>query len=264
MKTSELATVEEIITTLCGLKNCYIFRGHADSSWRLESTLERLIGDKWTKETADKFERYSLLSFQSKYHLYDNENIEPGSKLAWLSLMQHYGVPTRLLDFTESPFVALYFAIEAYDPRSGKDLAIYSINYSELMEKSIQYIRSKDSAFTETRDTIFETRDEVFTNIVDRFSYDIAWVTEPRRFNVRLDRQSGSFLISGNKGERIADLLNSNIYEGCDFEKFTIPGGLYKQLYALLRKMNITSKSIYGDLQGLAQALRMEMMIYAL
>ena len=100
-----LATMDEVIDALCSLPNNYIYRGHAESLWRLESTLERLIGPRWSKETAERFEQYSLQVFQSKYHLYDHENIEPESKLGWLSLMQHYGVPTRLLDFTASPLL---------------------------------------------------------------------------------------------------------------------------------------------------------------
>ncbi len=263
MKNVRLETVDALIKTLCGLPNPYIFRGHADASWLLQSTLERLIGAKWNKEEADRYESYSLQKFKAKYHLYDRENVEPTSKLAWLSLMQHYGVPTRLIDFTESPFVALYFAIEAYDHQSGKDLAIIAINYTELMDKSVKFICEKDRTFIETRETVAGKQDEIFTEVVDRFSYDIAWVTEPRQLNIRLDRQSGSFLLSGNRGHRIAEIVNSSVYSGCDFVQYVIPGSLYKSLYALLRKMNINSKSIYGDLQGLARSLKMEMTIYA-
>jgi len=263
LKTQQLETIEDAIRVLCELPNNYIFRGHADATWHLESTLERLIGSKWCKESANKFEQYSLQVFQSKYHLYDRENIEPESKLAWLSLMQHYGVPTRLLDFTSSPFVAIYFAVEAYDHRSGNDLAIFALDYSALMERSVQFISDKDSSFKKTREEVSLQQDEVFTGIVDRFSYDIAWVTEPRQLNVRLDRQSGCFLLSGNRGVRISEILNSTVYTDCNFIKFILPGNLYEALFALLRKMNINSKSIYGDLQGLARSLRMEMSIYS-
>ncbi len=262
MKIVNLTNIEDVIKTLCSLPNNYIYRGHASSDWRLESTLERLIGSKWSKESADKFEQYSLQVFQSKYHLYDRENIEPESKLAWLSLMQHYGVPTRLLDFTLSPFVAIYFAIEAYNHQSDDDLAIFSLDYSALMERSVSYIGSKDSSFIESPQSVSLQQDKVFTEIVDRFSYDIAWVTEPRQLNVRLDRQSGCFLLSGNRGMKIEELLSSSVYDKCDFTKYILSGSLYAPLFALLRKMNITSKSIYGDLQGLAKSLRMEMTIY--
>jgi len=263
LKTHRLETIEDVIRNLCELPNNYIYRGHANAEWSLESTLERLIGPKWTKDAAQKFEQYSLQVFQSKYHLYDRENVVPDSKLAWLSLMQHYGVPTRLLDFTSSPFVAIYFAVEAYDHRSGDDLAIFAIDYSALMQMSVRFISDKDNSFTKTREEVALQQDEVFTSIVDRFSYDIAWVTEPRQLNVRLDRQSGCFLLSGNRGVKIADILSSAVYEDCAFTHFILPGELYESLCALLRKMNINSKSIYGDLQGLARSLRMEMSIYS-
>ena len=44
----------------------------------------------------------------------------PANRLEWLALMQHYGTPTRLLDFTRSPYVACYFALEEL-PRTDPD-----------------------------------------------------------------------------------------------------------------------------------------------
>lgn len=262
MNTVILDTPDKLIYELNSLPNSYIFRGHSDASWKLESTLERVVGCKWDKDIADKHEKYSLQVFKSKFHLYDNENVAPKSKLAWLSIMQHYGVPTRLLDFTESPYVALYFALEGYDINKSNDFAIYALNHSQLMSQSLSYIASKDASFKEDLYTIIEKQDDVFEDTVDRFSYDIAWITEPHELNIRLDRQSGCFLLSGNKEMKIEDVLSESIYNKCTFTKYIIRSSIYNNIYALLRKMNINSKTIYGDLQGLAQSIRMEMIVH--
>ena len=256
-------STDDLIRLLNELPNHYIYRGHADASWKLESSLERVIGNSWSSENAEKFESFSLDQFCPKFHLYDFENVAPTSKLAWLSLMQHYGVPTRLIDFTESPYVALYFALEAYNPQSKRDLAIFALDYTSVMKHSIEYIGKRDSNFKETPLTIPKKQDEVFENIVDRFAYEIAWVTEPKQLNARLDRQAGCFLLSGNKGVRIESILNMDTYKNCTLKKFVVAHELYSGIFALLRKMNITSKSIYGDLDGLARSIKMQMQIYS-
>ena len=256
-------STDQLIRHLNELPNHYIYRGHANAAWRLQSSLERVIGEAWSAEKAEQWESYSLDRFKSKFHLYDYENAEPKSKLAWLSLMQHYGVPTRLVDFTESPYVALYFALEAYMPHEGNDLAVYALDYKSVMDRSISYITRRDSNFKETRSSVYRKQDQIFEDIVDRFAYEIAWITEPAQLNARLDRQAGCFVLSGDKGSRIEQVLSSKDYEDCTVQKLIIHPALYEGVFALLRKMNITSKSIYGDLGGLARSIRMELQIYS-
>jgi hypothetical protein len=263
MEEIEIRSVEKLIEQLNKLPNHFLYRGHANAAWPLQSSLERIIGSKWSAEEARRFEELSLIQFQSKFHLYDRENVKPESKLAWLSIMQHYGVPTRLLDFTESPYVALYFALEAYSPQSCADFAILALDYSTIMERSIAYIKLKDGAFAETRTSVYEKQDEIFEKVVDRFAYDIAWVAEPKQLNARLDRQAGSFLLSGNRSLRIQEVLDSELYANVEMYKFSISRELYTGIFALLRKMNITSKSLYGDLDGLARSIRMQMQVYS-
>lgn len=263
MKEIEITSVEMLIEQLNKLPNNFFYRGHANAEWRLQSSLERLIGEKWSAEAARRFEDFSLAQFRSKFHLYDHENVKPESKLAWLSIMQHYGVPTRLLDFTESPYVALYFALEAYNPQTRSDFAIFALDYSAIMDTSIDYIKAKDGDFRESRSSIHEKQDAIFDTVVDRFAYDIAWVAEPNQLNARLDRQAGSFLLSGNRGLKIHDVLDSELYSEVHLFKYIITHELYTGLFALLRKMNITSKSLYGDLDGLARSIRMQMQVYS-
>lgn len=178
--------------------------------------------------------------------------------------MQHYGAPTRLIDFTESPYIALYFALEAYNPILKNDLAIYAIDYNSIMDESLAYISRRDSGFKKTRHEIIGKQDELFDDVVDRFSYEVVWITEPLELNARIDRQSGTFLISGDKEKRIEDLLASNMYKNVQIKKFIIPNFIYVNIYALLRKMNINAKTIYGDLGGLAKSIKMDMQVHAI
>jgi hypothetical protein len=263
MRQVELISVAELLEQLNLLPNHFIYRGHADATWHLQSSLERVIGSGWSAEAAQKFEDLSIREFKSKFHLYDRENIQPTSKLAWLSVMQHYGVPTRLLDFTASPYVALYFALEAYDPHQSSDFSVFAIDYTALMEQSICKLSERNPSFQETRSSVFEHSDTIFDEVVDTSGCDIAWIAEPRELNARLDRQAGSFLLSGNRDLRIEEALDKPTYAEVEMTKFVIPHDLYTGVFALLRKMNITSKSLYGDLAGLAHSIRMEMQAYS-
>jgi hypothetical protein len=131
------------------------------------------------------------------------------------------------------------------------------------MDASVDFIKNRRPDFHETRKTISTNHDRYFDSVVDPGNYDIAWIAEPMRLNVRLDRQEGTFLIAGNREKKIADLLKSEIYNNAQMEKLIISGKLYQQAWGLLRKVNLTSKSIYGDLVGLAQTIRMELQAYA-
>jgi len=259
-----IGDAEELIRSINELPNHYVYRGHSNADWKLESTLERVIGSKWSSESARKFEEHSVNTFQSKYHIYNQSEHTPKSKLSWLSVMQHYGVPTRLLDFTESSYVALYFALESYNPLYDNSFSIYAIDYTAIMEGSLNYIKDRDSEFIETRLSIHGKQDQLFEDVVDRFSYDMLWITEPIEQNARMDRQSGTFLISGNRGKTIESILASDIYADCNGYKFIIEPKLYQSVYALLRKVGINAKSIYGDLSGLAKAIKMELQVYTI
>ncbi len=257
-------SIDDLARELNVLPNHFAFRGQANADWGLTSTLERVIGRRWSAENARRFESYSLQLFQSKYHIYSGSEHIPTSKLSWLSVMQHYGVPTRLIDFTTSPYIALYFALETYDPLSQNDFAVYAVDYTAVMEASIQHIKRVDSKFSETRVSMNGKQDSIFDDVVDRYSYDIAWITEPRELNARIDRQSGTFLVSGNLERTIESIVNLPLYETATVLKFRVPARLYENVYVALRKMSINSKSIYGDLGGLAKSIRMELQSYTL
>ena len=92
----------------------WLFRGMSCASWGLEPSLERACKTYYGKQDLSKaayLENILTREFRRRYH--DHKiGISDPIGIEWLSLMQHYGAPTRLLDFTYSFFVAAYFAIE--------------------------------------------------------------------------------------------------------------------------------------------------------
>lgn len=257
-----VTSMDELARELNSLPNCYVFRGQANAKWGLQSSLERLLGNSWTSERARQFEDYAMSSFKSKYHIYCGGEHKPKSKLSWLSVIQHYGGPTRLIDFTTSPYIALYFALETYNPRTGDDFSVFYLDYSALMDRSLDYIGRKDNRFRETRETMHERQDEIFHEVLDRYTYDVAWVSEPDESNLRIDRQYGTFLISGSLEKTMNEILSLDLYANVDIVKLTVPAVIYEGAFVALRKMGINSKTIYGDLAGLSKSIRMELNAY--
>jgi hypothetical protein len=257
--------INGLIQSLNTFPNNYIFRGHADATWKLQPTLERVAGSSFTSDFVTKAEQLAISRFKAKFHLYDTQNEAPQTDLEWLSIMQHYGAPTRLLDFTASPYLALFFAVEHYEPSSRKHFAIYAVDHTQLMNASFAYIRAKDSKFTDDYQAVHLAgrQDEVFENVASRFLHPILWITEPSRFNVRIDRQAGCFLLACEKSRSIEQVLDEPHYSTVDVAKFTIEPALYEGCFALLRKMNISPSTIYGDLGGLGATVRMELRAYA-
>lgn len=228
-----IKSIESLVSTINRFPNNYIYRGQARAEWPLSSSLERVLGERWSMNSAQRFEDYALDQFTRKFHLYNHRDTVPTSKLGWLSLMQHHGVPTRLIDFTESPYVALYFALESYDAQHRLPFSLYALDYKALLDRSIDLIERKESQFTETVRSLSKRRDILFDEVIDRYTYDVAWATEPSVTNVRLDRQTGSFLLSGNREKRIEEVLASPHYESCDMWKLEVAPELYEGVFDL-------------------------------
>ena len=90
---------------------CWLFRGQSDARWGLQSSFERAYKT-IDPELWAAVEQYSMEAFRGRLHLFDSNPPSEGDALEWLALMQHHGAPTRLLDWTRSPTIAAYFALD--------------------------------------------------------------------------------------------------------------------------------------------------------
>jgi hypothetical protein len=107
---SDLADFVSFISTEC-FESGWIFRGQRAASWGLVPSLYREKSH-GVVEQANRSQLEQRLLFQFRREAQPYLNIEPDNDWEWLALAQHHGLPTRLLDWTGSPLVALYFALE--------------------------------------------------------------------------------------------------------------------------------------------------------
>lgn len=108
--------------TIRRFRSRYAFRGLSDASYGLDTSLVRLRG------SYGEMEAHLLRNFRKYAH---GGVIEGNSVWHWLALAQHHGLPTRLLDWTFSPFVAMHFAT-ANLSKFDVDGVIWAMNYSIL------------------------------------------------------------------------------------------------------------------------------------
>ena len=94
----------------------YLFRGQSLASWTLTPSLLRHLGPGVSSSEVLAVEDMLLEQFRRVKAIYTGTENPPENsehRWEWWALMQHHGVPTRLLDWTGSPYVAAYFAVES-------------------------------------------------------------------------------------------------------------------------------------------------------
>lgn len=267
MREIYIDTIDDLLNFFCEQGNSIAYRGHLSSDWKIESTLYRTIFSK-DIDTFIETENFALREFRSKFSIYKGLNDEPKSLLSWLSLMQHYGAPTRLIDFTTSPFIALVFILENYNSESYNKktpFCLYSLNYSELNKIFIEDLRHTEKYKDLNLEVLNLNSEKIFEDFFtgkDKIN-PIFMMNEPINSNIRIDRQQGTFLIS-TYCEDIENELSLEKYSSIALTKTIINNNLYIELYKLLRKANISTKVIYGDLEGLGKSLKSDILYQSL
>jgi len=116
-------------------KSSLWYRGHADGSWELLPKVQRNFDVSFGFEALCRVERYLTNDFQPRACLLNGPKPRLDDYAGWLTLMQHYGLATRLLDWSRSPLVALYFAVSD-EEFEDKDACVWILNPYELNRKN--------------------------------------------------------------------------------------------------------------------------------
>ncbi|MBX7213037.1 MAG: FRG domain-containing protein [Thermoflexales bacterium] len=124
---SELTGAVDDLTRTTGLR--WWFRGHTNAGWDLLPGARRMFSKSEERHVANEF----YVRARSRHPDCPAHDDYGG----WLALMQHFGLPTRLLDWTYSPMVAAFFATERYHPHSdppavAHDACIWALSPTEL------------------------------------------------------------------------------------------------------------------------------------
>lgn len=229
----------------------WIFRGLAEATYDLETTLER-VSDRFGVGRNGELEHNMIRHFKRHAHVYLNNPPNDNDTIEWLALMRHFGSPTRLMDWTYSFFVALFFAVE----HATNDCAVWAINLEWLKKK----VESTDKVdFESIRNIDRRLKSDYFFQRVFNRQPPIALVysLNPEKLNERLIVQQGLFLVPGDISVSFKDNLDAvcNIPEAVDYVwKIIIDKDveLRREILLYLHRMNINKASLFPGLDGFA------------
>jgi hypothetical protein len=254
------------IKHLATLLSEWIFRGHACSSWSITSSLERTRKRVAPTLTNSQLEKNILSRFKRGAHLVSSYTPNLDNSLEWLALIQHYGGPTRLLDFTRSFYIAAFFAVETADA----DAAIWCLN-PRMLNKPEENAKLN---LNENKLSIEEINNRIIDSEQD---IQVAIDVEPFFLNERLIRQQGLFvmpcslnvdfetclfrtlvkptLILSRAEIDLLQLQLGTFYEDASIIKLIIPKIIHSDIRRDLVHMNVDAANLFPGIDGFARSL---------
>ncbi|HBG74506.1 MAG: hypothetical protein A2X25_14405 [Chloroflexi bacterium GWB2_49_20] len=226
-----ISTISDLLNHIGSLGPFSMYRGQANSTWKLIPSIGRLDNIRMSvfgwhifeEELLEKFKKYSIP------HL----STEPKNDVDWLVIGQHHGLPTRLLDWTTNPLKALFFSLDD-NYNDGSLLAFDNTIWFENLD-SLDNISSLSAFY-------------------------------PRHINNRLIAQEGcftihSFPIHNNDTGKVPPLVpieDANFKEAGieNFVKFIINKNDKGRFKRDLDMLGINYRSLFPDLDGLTMYIK--------
>lgn len=223
------------------------FRGMPDASYDLETSLQ-VMGGAYERHEEDLLRNFRKYAYAHRNAAFDASNWN------WLALAKHHGLPTRLLDWTYSPYVALHFATQDLF-LFGVDAVIWCVDYAgthRLLPDKLkaELLREDSIVFTA------EMLDKVATTLqeLDGLSpHEFLVFFEPPSLDDRIVNQYALFSLMSNPTARTDEWLNTNP-ELC--RRIIIPAELKWEIRDKLDQANITERVLFPGLDGLSAWLR--------
>jgi hypothetical protein len=266
----------------------WIYRGHKNHEHNLRPSIERIC-----PRTEWPLTEYRILQeFQSKAPMHMSPAHLPptaNNRLSWLAIMQHYGAPTRLLDFTYSPYVALYFALRNRQENDGSHAEVWAINVASLHDQADKTHRAAERAIREHNKTppgntrvsmlladfrsslqTAQESDRQWTSAIENAlnpcgvrrehynKHGFVGIALPPVQNVRLSSQQGVFLFNGAESLTFEASLHQMMQAAGTqwYRRLRIPKEALRDIEARLFQSNIHDLSLFPDAEGLAGFVR--------
>ena len=230
--------------TIGRFRSTEVYRGLPDARYELTTSLMRL------GRGYEVLEGHLLRTFRRYAHRYTT----PGDSIwNWLAVAQHHGLPTRLLDWTYSPYVALHFATDEAH-HSGADSAIWCIDYvksNRLLPDHLRAIQREEGADVFTAEML--SRAASTLSAFDRLAPEpfVAFF-EPPSLDDRIVNQFALFSLPSSATIRLDQWLET--HEDLA-RKIVIPAEAIREMRDKLDQANITERVLFPGLDGISRWL---------
>lgn len=249
----------------------WCFRGQREAVWSLTTSLDRAVfRHKVSENSASSYhlnrrleELDLLFRFQQQAHQYLTHLPHSDDRASWLALMQHYGVPTRFLDWTMSPYVGMYFALEEEPVREEKRSSLWAIDLAWLKKKAEQLVVSPFGKMASlTPISWANTVNELLQGFTKEQS--VILPVNPYIGNDRLSSQQGLLLCklfheAPFYGLLMSMIINPNLTERPVVRKLEIRTENRIEFLRKLRTMNLHRLSLFPGLDGFGRLLKLDL-----
>ena len=236
----------------------WIFRGLSNANYELCSSIERIYPDA-TGTLLEMIESHLLMAFDTNAHNYTELKKLPRKTLERHAILQHYGAPTRLVDWTYSPYIAAYFAFENRQIKDDQEVCIWAMDmnilqnfaYAELLKIKDKF---RDASFLDTMRPVIRPQD--YFSLISESGLNLILSYKPDMQFQRMTQQQGLFLFQNSTNHSFMEgLANIDAPDFCYKIKISCKAGMRLEVLRSLQYMGINSSTIYPGFEGFVRSL---------